>query len=245
MILRSPDTLFERLVDHIRHEDCSTVCSRRRCQFQQQAGPGLPVSFAGMPETVIAHLMEAFRQNVQKEATEELNPFESFGLPLVCVTVLVPKRHVTFVHGHQSMIGDRNPKNVAGEVSQDSVFTGSVRFAVRTPRSVPSMSRDLLEEVGMPVLQRLSKSFGNHPREFFYGNEKFLRCPVPGGSIIGHTAAGHQHVHVRMMMQSASPGVQDRQEAHLRTDVAFLGGQIPYGIGRTLDQQTIERLLIA
>jgi hypothetical protein len=189
--------------------------------------------------------MEAFRQNVQKEATEELNPFKSFDLPLVCVTILVPKRHVAFVHGHQSVIGDRNPKNVAGEVSQDRVFTGSVRFAVRTPRSVPSMSRDLLKEVGMPILQRLSESFGNHPREFFYGNEKFLRCPVPGGSIIGHTAAGHQHVHVRMMMQSASPGVQDHQEAHLRTDKAFLGGQIPHTLGGRLHEQTIKRLLMA
>jgi hypothetical protein len=32
---------------------------------------------------------------------------------------------------------------------------------------------------------------------------------------------------------------------YLSTDVAFLGGQIPYGIGRTLDQQTIERLLMS
>ena len=163
MILRCQGTLFERLVDHISHEDRRAVCVKRRRQFQQQASPRLPISFAWMPETIIAHLMEAFRQNVQKEATKELNPFKSFDLPLVCVTVLVPKRHVAFVHGHQSVIGDRNPKNVTGEVSQDNVFTGSVRFAVRTPCSVPSMSRDLLEELGMPVLQRLSESFDDHP----------------------------------------------------------------------------------
>jgi len=182
---------------------------------------------------------------MKKEATEELNPFESFGLPLVRVMVLVPKRHVTFVHGHQSVIGDRNPENVAGEVSQDSVFTGSVRFAVRTPLSVPSVSRNLIEEFGMPVLQGLSESFGDHGRESSDRYEKVVLRIVPGGSVIGHAAAGHQHVHVRMMMQSAGPGVQDRQEADLGTDVAFLGGQIPYGIGRTLHQQTIERLLMS
>jgi hypothetical protein len=189
--------------------------------------------------------MKAFRQDMKKEATEELNPFKSFGFPPVCVTVLVPKRHVAFVHGHQSVIGDRNPKNIAGEVSQDSVFTGSVRFAVRTPRSVPSMSRDLLEEVGMPVLQRLSESFGNHPREFLYRNEKFLWCRVPGGSIIGHTAAGHQHMHMGMVMELAGPGVQNRQDAHLGTDKSFLGGQITHALGGRLHEQTIERLLMA
>lgn len=163
MILRRPDTLFERLVDHIRHEDCSAVCSRLRRQFLQQASSRLPISFAGMPETIIAHLMEAFRQNVQKEATEELNPFKSCDLPLVCVTVLVLKRHVAFVHGHQSVIGDRDPKDVTGEVSQDGVFTGSIRFAVRTPLSTPDLIGDLLKEFGMALLQRLSKPFGNHP----------------------------------------------------------------------------------
>ena len=155
--------LCERLVGKIAHKGRRSVRDGSCCEFQQQTGLGLPISFAGMPETVIAHLMETFRQDVQKEATEELNPFKSFSLPLVCATVLVPKRHVAFVHGHQSVIGDRDPKNVTGEVSQDNVFTGSVRFAVRTPCSVPSMSRDLLEELGMPVLQRLSESFDDHP----------------------------------------------------------------------------------
>jgi hypothetical protein len=107
--------------------------------------------------------MEAFRQNVQKEATEELNPFKSFDLPLVCVTILVPKRHVVFVHGHQSVIGDRDPKNVAGEVSQDRVLTSSIGFAVRAPLSTPDLMWDLLEEFGMALLQGRSEPFGHHP----------------------------------------------------------------------------------
>jgi len=51
-------------------------------------------------------------------------------------------------------------------------------------------------------------------------------------------------MHVRMMVELAGPGVQDRQDAHLRTDIAFLSGEIAYGIGRGLHQQTIERRLM-
>jgi hypothetical protein len=67
--------LFERLVDNITHEDRSAVCRRRRRQFQQQAGSGLPISFAGMPETVIAYLMKAFGQHMKQESPQELNTF--------------------------------------------------------------------------------------------------------------------------------------------------------------------------
>ena len=60
MVLRCQVTLPECLIGNISHEDRNAVCSRRRRQFQQQAGPGLPVSFAGMPETVVTYLMKAF-----------------------------------------------------------------------------------------------------------------------------------------------------------------------------------------
>ncbi len=55
----------------------------------QQAGLGLPIFFAGMPETVIAHLVETFGQYMKKEATEELNTLYPFSLPLARVMVLV------------------------------------------------------------------------------------------------------------------------------------------------------------
>lgn len=69
MIVGLKAALCERLVGKIAYEDQIVVGDWNRIQFKKQAGLGLPISFAGMPETVIAHLMEAFRQDVQKEAT--------------------------------------------------------------------------------------------------------------------------------------------------------------------------------
>ena len=68
---------------------------------------------------------------------------------------------------------------------------------------------------------------------------------MPGGSIRGHTATGHQHMDVGMMVELAGPSVQHRQDAHLCPDKAFLGGQITHALGGRLHQQTVERLLMA
>ena len=82
--------LCERLVGKIAHKGHIVVRDRRRSQFQQQTGLGLPIFFTGVPETVIAHLVQAFRQDMKKEATEELNPRQPFGRPLLRVMVIVP-----------------------------------------------------------------------------------------------------------------------------------------------------------
>ena len=66
------------------------------------------------------------------------------------------------VHGYQPSIGQGNTEDVTGEVIQDCVLAFSIGFAVRTPLSAPELIWDLLEEFGMPLLQRLSKPFSNH-----------------------------------------------------------------------------------
>ena len=83
----------------------------------------------------------------------------------------------------------------------------------------------------MALLQRLSESSGNHGRELSCRYEKFVRSIVPGGSVLGHAAAGSQHMDMRMM-ESACPCVQDCKDTHLGTNVALLGGQITYDIGQ-------------
>jgi hypothetical protein len=67
---------------------------------------------------------------------------------------------------------------------------------------------------------------------------------MPGSPLFGHTATGHHHMHMRMMMELAGPGVQDRKDAYLCTDIAFLGGEIAYGIDSNLHQQAIEYFLM-
>jgi len=81
--------LSRRLGGKITHEGHIAVRDRRRRQFKQQAGLGLPIFCARMPEIVMAHLVETFRQYLKKEAAEELNTLYPFSLPLARVMILV------------------------------------------------------------------------------------------------------------------------------------------------------------
>ncbi len=97
----------------------------------------------------------------------------------------------------------------------------------------------------MVLLQCRSEPFGDHGRKLSNRHKELFRGIVPGHRVISHTATGHHHMHMRMMMQLTGPGMQDRQDADLGTDVALLASQIAYGIGSDLHEQTIERLLMS
>ena len=76
MAVRFQAALLERLLGKITHEEHIVAFNRSRGKFgkfKQQAGSGLPTFFAGVPETVTAYFVKAFRQYMEKEASEELN----------------------------------------------------------------------------------------------------------------------------------------------------------------------------
>ena len=59
----------------------------------------------------------------------------------------------------------------------------------------------------------------------------------PGGdpalSIRGETAAGHDHVHVRMVRDGRAPGVQHRSDGASGAQVLRVGGDGEHGLGKT------------
>ena len=67
MVLRCRFPLPERRVHDISYEHPGVLTGSGRGQLQQQPCPGLTVPFAGMPETVIPYLVEAFGQYMKEE----------------------------------------------------------------------------------------------------------------------------------------------------------------------------------
>ena len=63
----------------------------------------------------------------------------------------------------------------------------------------------------------------------------------PGAPIVGiETAAGHEHVNVRVPFESAGPGVEDGEGADLRTQVLGVGGELGEGFEGGA-KETIEK----
>ena len=71
---------------------------------------------------------------------------------------------------------------------------------------------------------------------------RFGRHPL--GTILRQPAAGHDHVHVRMVDHRRAPGVEDGGDSDAGTEVLGIGGDLQRGLGRRLHQQAIDDGLV-
>src|ERR1700720_1507727 len=118
---------------------------------QQEKVPQVAQRFAarGMPQAVIADLVEAGRQDVLEEAPDELVAGDGFLTLAVGGAVLVAIGHGLVVDGQDAVVGEGVAEAGAG---------GERRF----------------------------------------GEEEGLAGGMPGGAVIGQSAAGNQAMNVRM-----------------------------------------------
>jgi len=66
----------------------------------------------------------------------------------------------------------------------------------------------------------------------------------PAGAVRGEAAGGNQEVHVGMMVQGASPGVQDGQDTDAGAEELGVPGQGHEGVGRGVHQHGVQDPLV-
>ena len=66
----------------------------------------------------------------------------------------------------------------------------------------------------------------------------------PPGAVWRQAAAGDDHVDVRVVCQRRSPGMKDAGHTHPRAHALGVGRDGHDGLGRRLEQQAIDRLLV-
>lgn len=72
-------------------------------------------------QTVVAHTLEAARQDVQEKASEKVLGFELQDLLLAAVGVVAPAQtHDATIEFEQAVVGQRDTMGVAGEVVEDA-----------------------------------------------------------------------------------------------------------------------------
>ena len=102
-----------RLTQHVqqlRHGDRHGGVDRF-LKDQQQPGSTCQVAFGSVPQSVIPTAVKTSRQDVLQEPPQELDTGNSFGPPGLVVAVLPAEGHVGVVHGENSSIADRGPKD--------------------------------------------------------------------------------------------------------------------------------------
>ena len=80
--------------------------------------------------------------------------------------------------------------------------------------------------------------------EHQYGEEEVGLGGDPALPIQGETAAGHDHVHVRMMRHGRAPGVQHRCDCDPGAQMLRVGRDREHGVGRDLEQQVVDHALV-
>jgi len=66
----------------------------------------------------------------------------------------------------------------------------------------------------------------------------------PACVIRGQTAGRDDAVHVRMVQEILTPGVQNAEEADLSSQMAWVRGDLLQGFGTGAEQQVVKNLLV-
>lgn len=97
-------------------------------------------------QSELAEALEAARENMQQEATNELVSFESHGSLLMAMGIVFPaKSNVAVFKSEQAVIGDGDAVGVAPEISQDLFWSTEGRLGIDPPLARPETGDQSLE----------------------------------------------------------------------------------------------------
>ena len=209
----------------------------------------------------VADADEAFRQDVQEEASEEFVDVERQRADLAPVAiVLPPKRDRVVGDGDEPVIGDGDAVRVPREVVQHVGGAAKGRLRVDHPRL--TIERSEKRAKGGLRGQRLQGTRKREPSfakrlaqagdEFpakdlpqHLDGEKEARARVDPPRAIGReTASGHDTVDMRMMLQALPPRVEDHQPADRGAEALRVGGDLEQRRRRGAEQEVVHDALV-
>ena len=196
-------------------------------------------------QPVVADAVEAAGQNVQQEAADELLGTQRHGLvarlPRGAV-ILAAEGDATLVEGDESPVGDRHPVGVTGQIREHRGGPGEralgiddpfalaqrCRASRRSPRRRP-VDAYSPKNCSRPLRCAWSSSSRKRRRNRRESTRTGRKKPGLAGDparTVGErqTTAGNDAMHVRMVRQRRSPGMQDQGHTDLRTEMLRVGG---------------------
>src|ERR1700751_1513316 len=134
----------------------------------------------GMPQAVIADLVEAGRQDVLEEAPDELVAGHGLLALTVGGAVLVAIGHSGVVDGQDAVVGDGDAEGVAGEIVERGLLSLAPWRDVNDPGDLPDMGRKVgvRAEPGEGIAEAGAGAGG----ERRFGEEEGLAGGMPGGA---------------------------------------------------------------
>ena len=111
------------------------------------------------------------------------------------------------------------------------------------PALTPHGLRD--DEIGTLSAQEVPEFAAHQFVESLDGNQKLPACRMPGGGVLGYTAAADQAVNVWVQVQLLSPRVQHGEHGHGAADITGIAGEFDDRPGTGLHQHGIAVSLMS
>ena len=153
--------------------------------FQKENIPQIahPLMAAGVPEAVIAHLVEAGREDMLEKTPNELMAGHGFLAMAVGRPVLVAEGDGVFVDGQNAPVGDGDAEGVAGEVIEGGLLAFAPWRDMDDPGDLPDMARQA--DIRANSDEHIAESGAGHCGESRFGEQKGFPGGMPGGAVIG------------------------------------------------------------
>src|SRR5665213_3452481 len=214
-----------------------------REQCRNGAGEQVPAQFqfffaeAVGEEAEVADALKAGWQRMDQKAADELFGGKGHDARLLrglAAIVLPLKSHLAIPDVENALIGKRDSVGITAEILQNPLRAAERRLCIDHPfgliqrfeifsetGTVPERC-DLTEELKLAVVKGFTQSFeketAKQPRQDAHRKKK-TRATADPLVIRRQAATGHDEMHVGMMEQVLSPGMQYAEEADLGSEV--------------------------
>src|SRR6266853_1822624 len=204
-------------------------------------------------EAIVPDAVKPVRQHMNEEAADELATIQRHRLLAVAVSVILPAEpDLAVIHGQQPVVGDGDTVSVASDIVEDLGWPGERPLRVDHPLGVPNRRQippergwfmkvavggekvQLTGGEGLP--QVVQEQAPEHLRQ--HRDRKKVSWPAsdPALSIGRDPAARNQKMNMRMVLKGLPPGVQHTQEADLRAQMLWIGGDLTQRLRRRSEQ---------
>jgi len=218
-------------------------------------------SLQAMPDRQRRRFYEGIYQAEIDGALWTFDTIQRHRLLAVAVPVILPAEpDLAVVHGQQPVVGDGDTVGVASDIVEDLGWPGERPLRVDHPLGVPNWRQmppergwfmkvavrgeELQLTGGEGLFQIVQEQASKHPREHCDRQEEPRPAGYPAFTVQRDPAARKKKVNVRVVQQILSPGVQHTQEADLRAQMVWIGGDLTQRLRRRSEQDIVDDGLV-
>ena len=223
-------------------------------RLERRTGGGKPGTLVAAGEQpVVAQALEAGRQHVAQEASDEGAGRQAHRTFAAGFVVAHPKAHLPRIAAEQAVIRERHAVRVAGKVIEHLGGSAWRRLGVDHP-----VVRQQRAASGLPCTRRSVRIVGQlaaavsrvesrqelaakHLRGGLDGKQEARAAHRCAPSALGvEPTTGDQGVHMQVHAQVLAPSVEHEAEAGHGAQPARVGGELEQGGRRTVEQRAVE-----